>query len=270
MYPTDDTPDPDEHTAWDTNRPRGVLSPQDRAFLLEHEDSDVKRSEEGTETGAERNTRLRIRKRIYNALLDFALIYSYLPERDRRLIFSNPRRNPDGELDLWNGAIFTLAFLYERLSGEDAYQNFEYSLQAAILEVLDKPGMAKHNELDVLGDVMVDIDTSRVVDLGRVGEKIGREGYLALDENELEAIEILVDSKSDDEIHPDFKKDLLSDVEKVRAMDEDEKAAQREIQETVSKKFREAWSNALEDIEAMSEEEKEKKLEELEDVGEES
>lgn len=270
MCPNDDPPDPNEHTPWDIDRDRGILSPQDRAFLLEHDDSDVDRTSEGTKTGSERNTRLRIRKRIYNAFLDFTLIYLYLPDRDRRLIFSNPRREPEDELDLWSGAIYTLAFLYERLSEENAYQNFEYSLQSAILSVLDKPGMARHNELDVLGDVMVDIDTSRVVDLGRVGKKISREGYLALDESELEAIEVLVNTKSDDEIHPDFKEELLSDVEKVRAMDEEEKAAQREVQETISEKLREAWSNAVEDIEDMSEEEKKEKLEELEDIDEDS
>lgn len=266
MYPTDNPPDPDEQTAWDIDRDRGILSPQDRAFLLEHDNSGVNRTAEGTKTGSERNTRLRIRNRIYNALLDFSLIYSYLPEQDRKLIFSNPHRDPDDELDLWNGAIFTLAFLYERLTEEDAYQNFEYSLQAAILEVLDKPGMAKHDELDVLNDVMVDIDTSRVVDLGHVGEKIAHEGYLALNENELEAIEVLVNSKSDDEIHPDFKEDLLSDVERVRSMDEEEKEMQRETQEILSEKVREAWSSAVEDIEAMNEEEKEERLEELDDI----
>lgn len=262
MYPTDDPPDPDENTAWDTTRPRGILSPQDRAFLLEHDDSDVDRTAEGTKTGSERNTRLRIRERIYNALLDFALIYSYLPERDRRLIFSNPRRDPEDEFALWNGAIFALAFLYERLSEEDAYQNFEYSLQAAILEVLDKPGMAKQKDLDVLGNVMVDIDTSRVVDLGPVGKKIGREGLFALNEDDLEAIEVLVHSKSDEELHPDFKADLLDDVEKVREMSEEEKQEVREWRELLTEK----WYDAVEEVNNMTEEEKKEMREKLPDT----
>lgn len=258
MNPTDETPDPDEHTPWDITRDRGILSPEDRAFLLEHEDSTVNRTAEGRKTSSERNTRLRIRNRIYNALLDFTLIYLYLPERDRKLIFSNPRRTDEDELDLWSAAIYTLAFLYERLTEEEAYQNFEYSLQAAVLAVLDTPGMAKHSDLDVLGSVMVDIDTSRVVDLGHIGQKISREGYLSLTDDELEAIEVLVRSKSDKELHPDFKEDLLDDVEQAREMSEDEKQQVQEFERRIS----EGLADAFEELNAMSEEEKEQLAEE--------
>lgn len=212
----------------------GLLSRKQRAYL---------RGE--FEPANEITMRQRIRQRIRTAMLDFGIVYPHLSEKDREMIFSHENTTaPEDELDLWNGAIYALAFLYERLSEEDAYQNFEYSLQAAILEVLDRPGMARHGELDVLGSVMVDIDTSRVVDLGRIGEKIGREGYLALDEDELEAIEVFVKAKSDDEMHPDFKTDMLARVEAVREMDDDEKASRRAMQEGVDH----ALSNAVANI----------------------
>lgn len=273
MTPTDETPDlagdPDDHIPWDTTRDRGILSPEDRAFLLHHADSGVDRTVEGTQTSSERNTRLRIRKRIYNAILDFTLIYLYLPERDRKLIFSNPRRDPDDELDLWSGAIHALAFLYERLTEEEAYQNFEYSLQSAILTVLDKPGMARQKDLDVLGSVMVDIDTSRVVDLGPIGKKISREGRFALSESELRAIEGLVDEKPDEELHPELKDDLLSNVEKVRSKRETDRVAE----EPLSEKWFDAWYDVLGNLDIEDETKMREKLTEIEeeinsDIGE--
>jgi len=230
MYEIDDTPDPDEHEAWNIERERGMLSKEDRAFLLRDKSSGVGKNARDPDE-SRRATRYRIRKRIYNAILDFSLVYSHLSEKDRKLIFANQSRNPQDEMALWNSAIHTLAFLYERLTEEEDYQNFEYSLEAAVMEAIDKPGTLRRLSDDTVKNIEVDVDTSRVARLGDVGDKIRQEGWVSLTEEELETVETLVRSKSNDELHPETKEHLSKCVSKVRDMTEEEKEEYKEVQE---------------------------------------
>jgi hypothetical protein len=81
--------DSDEQSSTDTgeevertktiDRERGILSANDRAYLLGESDIESK-------TQSERNVRARIRTRITNALLDWYLIDEQLKDRDRQQI----------------------------------------------------------------------------------------------------------------------------------------------------------------------------------------
>ncbi|WP_276259711.1 hypothetical protein [Haloglomus litoreum] len=59
-------------------RPRGILTPDDRAYLAGQKD---------LSDGAERNTRQRIRERIRNSLFDARLLWEFLPENDLEQTF---------------------------------------------------------------------------------------------------------------------------------------------------------------------------------------
>lgn len=64
---------------YDVDRPRGVLSPADRAFLLGETEMEHDQSA--------RNARARIRERVTNAILDFVLLVHALDKHDRRQLF---------------------------------------------------------------------------------------------------------------------------------------------------------------------------------------
>ena len=99
------------------DRPRGVLSQRDREYLVGESDIEPK-------TQSERNVRGTIRERVKNALLDFTLLLSHLPPRDRRQIFDSS----DREMKI--GIAYTLGFLYHET--EPTRYNFEDLLQLGI------------------------------------------------------------------------------------------------------------------------------------------
>lgn len=70
-------------TADDTDadrRYRGILTPDDEAFLLGETENDP---------ATNRDTRYRIRNRLRRGLLDLDLLYEHLPARDRSRIFGD-------------------------------------------------------------------------------------------------------------------------------------------------------------------------------------
>lgn len=66
--------------SFDDDRPRGVLSPADRAYLLG--------TREMSHEQSKRNAAARIRKRVRQAVLDFGLLVHALPEKDRTQVFA--------------------------------------------------------------------------------------------------------------------------------------------------------------------------------------
>lgn len=105
----------------DEERTRGILSEADRAYL---------RGE--TELGSvqsERNTRARIRDRIYEAVLDFELLVDRLEDRDRELVFEKRMEGMDGT-DAFDALVSAIAFLY--LATNDTKLEFETVLKEGI------------------------------------------------------------------------------------------------------------------------------------------
>jgi hypothetical protein len=75
---------PSLETAADADRPRGILTPSDRDFLLGRKTDYTEHSR--------KQKRNRIRRRVRNAVLDFSILYECLEDRDRKTVF-----DPDDE-----------------------------------------------------------------------------------------------------------------------------------------------------------------------------
>ena len=75
---------PSLETAADADRPRGILTPSDRDFLLGRKTDYTEHSK--------KQKRNRIRRRVRNAVLDFSILYECLEDRDRKTVF-----DPDDE-----------------------------------------------------------------------------------------------------------------------------------------------------------------------------
>ena len=102
-------------------RPRGILSEADRAYLRGESDLAT--------TQSERNTRARIRDRTYDAMCDFEPLVERLPEHDRRLIFEKRFENMDGAA-AFDALVSAVSFLYRGV--EDTSLDFETVLNEAI------------------------------------------------------------------------------------------------------------------------------------------
>lgn len=105
----------------DGERPRGILTAADRAYLL------GEREYESEQT--ERNTRARIRDRIEAAAYDFETLIEGLDERDRRLVFEE-RFGADGGAAAFDALVSAVAFCY--LAVGDTDLEFETVLREGI------------------------------------------------------------------------------------------------------------------------------------------
>lgn len=91
-------------------RERGILSQADRAYL--RGESDL------ASVQSERNTRARIRDRIYQSILDFELLVEQLPERDRELVFEKRFDEMDGT-EAFDALVSAVGFLYRATRDTD-------------------------------------------------------------------------------------------------------------------------------------------------------
>ena len=103
------------------DRDRGILSEADRTYL--RGDADL------ASVQSERNTRGRIRDRIYQSVLDFELLVEHLAERDRRLVFEKRFGEIDGT-EAFDALVSAVAFLYRAIGDTDL--DFETVLHEAI------------------------------------------------------------------------------------------------------------------------------------------
>ena len=88
-------------TAADADRPRGILTPSDRDFLLGRKTDYTEHSK--------KQKRNRIRRRVRNAVLDFSILYECLEDRDRKTVFDPDDENRDAYT---RGITDMLAFLH--------------------------------------------------------------------------------------------------------------------------------------------------------------
>jgi len=116
-----------EYNIYNVDRPRGVLTPVDREYLLGVSDIEPK-------SQRERNRRADIRERVFHGLLDFVLL-EHMEERDRNTVFSpEPGRTPNDSQKLAaleQGVIAALGFLYSELQRETV-SSLEDSLQQGV------------------------------------------------------------------------------------------------------------------------------------------
>ncbi|MFC7046661.1 hypothetical protein ACFQH6_15730 [Halobacteriaceae archaeon GCM10025711] len=141
----------------DDDRPRGILSRADRAYLLGEA--------EMTHEQSKRNAEARIRERVTNAVLDFNLLVHRLQRKDRRQIFDKSVDDPAFR----QGLMAMLAFTYMGL--KESGVEFEHVLEPAIRK---SEGVyaadALGNQVDVT--VTFDVETEVATALDDVSDAI--------------------------------------------------------------------------------------------------
>lgn len=150
--PTESPSEDDSETAHtypdhllEQGRERG-LSKTDRRYLAS---SGETVDNEGTDV----NTRVRIRERIRESIVDFWLITNYLPEHDRDLLFRKSNNDYDNR-EFQTGLKNTIQFFYSALADTDL-TDFDTILTSAIHD-------AERENYD--SPVLVDVDFSVEVD----------------------------------------------------------------------------------------------------------
>jgi hypothetical protein len=134
---TDDASGGRDGRELDDERDRGVLSPADRAYLRgERTYGSVQ---------AERNTRARIRQRVYDSLLDFEVLIEHLAERDRDLVFGGDVAAAGTEG--FDALVSAVAFLYGGVGRTDL--DFETVLREGINLAEAREDRAATVQLDV-------------------------------------------------------------------------------------------------------------------------
>lgn len=92
-------------------RPRGILTAADRAYL--------RGQRQPASVQSERNTRARIRERVIESIRDFELLVEHLPEHDRELVFEKHLEELDGP-EAFDALVAAVAFLYRGIEDTDA------------------------------------------------------------------------------------------------------------------------------------------------------
>ena len=136
-------------------RDRGLLTPADRAYLR------GERRYEREQT--ERNTRARIRDRVYDGLLDFEVLTTGLADRDRELLVERLTEVGPPAFDALASAV---AFLYETSEATDL--SFERVLAEGIA-LAAAPDRAASVDLDVTYHALSPGELRRKA---RVGERL--------------------------------------------------------------------------------------------------
>jgi hypothetical protein len=188
---TQDELSPALETAADAERPRGILTPSDRDFLLGRKTDYTEHSK--------KQKRNRIRRRVRNAILDFSLLYECLEDRDRQTVF-----DPDDEdrEAYTRGITDMLAFLHLGTMG----------YVTPFKDMLSE-GVAKSEQRLAGSDyrmVRVDFNVEPVgqIDVDEVVEKLENDEFAELTDEELRAFVRLLtisDSFSPEEAGEEIK-----------------------------------------------------------------
>lgn len=153
------------------SRPRGILSPADRAYLTG--EADLKSDQSAYDA------RYRIRERIRHALLDFELLFEHLAEQDRNQVFTPDSAQRDAFTE---GVVSAIAFLY---LGTDAYDPPRKNLFA---EGIRRAVAREHDEETAFCSVRIDVERPTRAQLEHIIDCVESGTYHELGENELRAL----------------------------------------------------------------------------------
>lgn len=186
----DDVPESLEAAA-DADRPRGILTPSDRDFLLGRKTDYTEHSE--------KQKRNRIRRRVRNAVLDFSILFEYLEERDRETVFDPD----DEERDAYTqGITDMLAFLHLGTMGY--YTPFKDMLAEGVGKAEQRLAGSNYRMVDV----EFNVEPVGQINVDEVVEKLEDEAFAELTDEELRAFVRLLtmsDSFSPDEAGEEIK-----------------------------------------------------------------
>lgn len=165
----DDVPESME-MAVDSDRPRGILTPSDRDFLLGRKTDYTDHSK--------KQKRNRIRRRVRNAILDFSILFSYLDERDRETVF-----DPDDEdrEAYTQGITDVLAFLHLGTMGY--YTPFKDMLSEGVRKAEQRLAGSDYRMVNV----EFNVEPVGQIDVDEVIEKLEAEEFAQISDEELRA-----------------------------------------------------------------------------------
>ncbi|MFC4245663.1 hypothetical protein ACFOZ7_01355 [Natribaculum luteum] len=190
----DDVPEPLRDAA-DSDRPRGILTPSDRDFLLGRKTDYTEHSK--------KQKRNRIRRRVRNAILDFSILFEYLEDRDRNTVF-----DPDDEdrEALTQGITDVLAFLHLGTMGY--YTPFKDMLSEGVGKAEQRLAGSNYRMVNV----EFNVDPVGQIDVDEVIEKLENERFEQLTDEELRAFVRLL-TMSEDFSPEETREDIKSRVD---------------------------------------------------------
>lgn len=198
----------------DESRPRGILTPSDREFLLGHKTDYTEHSK--------KQKRNRIRRRLRNALLDFTILFEHLEERDRETVF-----DPDDEdRDAYTRGITNmLGFLHLGTMGY--HVPFKHMLAEGVNKAEQRLAGSDYRMVNV----EFNVDPVGRIDVDEVVDKLANDEFEQLTDEELRAfVRLLAES---DQFSPDAaREELASQMEDfVNNVDAAARAREKKVSE---------------------------------------
>src|SRR6056297_1637905 len=152
------------------DRPRGILTPSDREFLLGRKTDYTEHSK--------KQKRNRIRRRLRNAILDFTILFDHLEDRDRETVF-----NPEDEAReaYTQGIVDMLGFLHLGTMGY--YVPFKDMLGQGVNRAEQKLAGSDYRMVTV----DFNVDPVGQIDVDEVVDKLESERFDEVTDEELRA-----------------------------------------------------------------------------------
>ncbi|RQG89193.1 hypothetical protein EA462_12570 [Natrarchaeobius halalkaliphilus] len=187
----DDVPE-SLRAAADADRPRGILTPSDRDFLLGRKTDYTDHSK--------KQKRNRIRRRVRNAVLDFSILFEYMEERDRNTVFDPD----DDERDAYTqGITDMLAFLHLGTMGY--HTPFKDMLSEGVGKAEQRLAGSNYRMVNV----EFNVDPVGQIDVDEVVAKLENEEFAQLTDEELRAFVRLLTMS--DEFSPEASREEIKD-----------------------------------------------------------
>jgi len=200
--------------AADADRPRGILTPSDRDFLLGRKTDYTDHSK--------KQKRNRIRRRVRNAILDFSILFEYLEQRDRQTVFDPD----DDERDAYTqGITDMLAFLHLGTMGY--HTPFKDMLSEGVGKAEQRLAGSNYRMVNV----EFNVDPVGQIDVDEVIEKLENEEFAQVTDEELRAFVRLLTMS--EEFSPESTREEIKDSvdQYTRAVAESAEARERSVEE---------------------------------------
>ncbi len=205
---------PSLETAADAERPRGILTPSDRDFLLGRKTDYTEHSK--------KQKRNRIRRRVRNAVLDFSILYECLEDRDRKTVFDPDDEDRDAYTQ---GITDMLAFLHLGTMGY--VTPFKDMLSEGVAKSEQRLAGSDYRMVTV----EFNVDPVGQIDVDEVIEKIEADEFERITDEELRAFVRLLSMS--EEFSPDDAREGIKERvdEFVAAIRESEDRRDRAVEE---------------------------------------
>ncbi|MCU4799240.1 hypothetical protein OB920_02490 [Halobacteria archaeon HArc-gm2] len=209
----DDVPE-SLQTAADSDRPRGILTPSDRDFLIGRKTDYTEHSK--------KQKRNRIRRRVRNAVLDFSILFEYMEDRDRETVF-----DPDDEdRDAYTQGI-TDVLAYLHLGTMGYHTPFKDMLSEGVGKAEQRLAGSNYRMVDV----EFNVEPVGQIDVDDVVEKLENEEFAQLTDEELRAFVRLL-TMSDGFSPEDTREEIKDHVEEfAELVSESDEAREQKLEE---------------------------------------